>query len=127
VSAAAGIPRVLLVSADLMVSSRLGATPGVRVTTDPAAGPFDAVLVDLGGPGSAAERVAAARHVAAHHPAASGRPALVVAFGPHVARERLAEAAAAGADHVLSRGEALGGLPSLLGRWLGEDAASEDR
>jgi len=111
-------PRLLLRSPDLMIGSRLAGTPGVEVTTDPGAGPFAAVIVDLSAAGSAADLVGAARRLAADQMAAGGGSAVVVAFGPHVARERLAAAAAAGADHVVSRGELLGALPTLLAAWL---------
>lgn len=111
-------PRLLLRSPDLMIGSRLAGTPGVEVTTDPGAGPFAAVIVDLSAAGSAADLVGAARRLAADQTAAGGGSAVVVAFGPHVARERLAAAAAAGADHVVSRGELLGALPTLLAAWL---------
>ena len=47
--------------------------------------------------------------------AGSGRAA-IVAFGPHVAVDRLAEAAEAGADLVVSRGEVLGALPTVVER-----------
>ena len=113
--------RVLLLSADLMVSSRLAAQPGVAVTTDPDAAPFDAVLVDLGGSTPAAERVRVARAIADR--AGRGGAAPVIAFGPHVARDRLTEAAAAGADRVASRGEALGALPALLAATLADHDA----
>jgi hypothetical protein len=110
--------RLLLRSPDLMIASRLAGTPGVEVTTDPGAGPFAAVIVDLSAAGSAGDLVGAARRLAADQAVAGAGTAVVVAFGPHVARERLAEAAAAGADHVVSRGELLGTLPALLVAWL---------
>jgi hypothetical protein len=47
------------------------------------------------------------------------RPGRVVAFGPHVAGDRLRAAVAAGCDEAVSRGELLGGFASLLRRWLG--------
>jgi hypothetical protein len=36
-----------------------------------------------------------------------------------VAKERLAEAEAAGADATVSRGELLGGFAALVRRWVG--------
>ena len=48
--------------------------------------------------------------------AAGGQRAAIIAFGPHVAVDRLAEAATAGADLVVSRGELLGALPAVVER-----------
>jgi len=120
--------RILLVSRDLMVTSRmtgLARAAGATLETAVALGdrlpgePFAVVLVDLETAGAdaaaAVERVLAAAGRVAGTP---GEPR-VVAFGPHVAHERLARARAAGADDVVSRGELLGGLPQLLVRWLG--------
>jgi len=120
--------KVLLVSPDLMATSRVaglcrevGATlETLRSLADtPHGGPHDVVLLDLQ---SLAEDpavvVSGARLLvdsAAH--AAGGSPPTIVAFGPHVARERLALARAAGADDVVSRGELLGGFAGLLKRW----------
>ena len=42
----------------------------------------------------------------------------LIAFGPHVQKERLAESVAAGADAAVSRGELLGGFQGLVRRWL---------
>jgi hypothetical protein len=54
-------------------------------------------------------------------PSSTGTGTRIVAFGPHVARARLALARDAGADDVVSRGELLGGFAALLRRWLGGD------
>jgi hypothetical protein len=43
--------------------------------------------------------------------------ARIVAFGPHVANDRLDQAKAAGADASVSRGELLGGFPAIVKRW----------
>ena len=45
-------------------------------------------------------------------------PTRLVAFGPHVHKQRLEEAVAAGVDEAVSRGELFGSFPSLLRRWL---------
>jgi hypothetical protein len=42
-----------------------------------------------------------------------------VAFGPHVAKDRLEQAKAAGADASVSRGELLGGFPAIVKQWCG--------
>jgi DNA-binding response OmpR family regulator len=116
--------RILLVSPDLMATSRLaslcreaGATlETLRSLADsPHGGPPNVVLLDLQTlPEDPAVVVTRGRAMAA------GMEATVVAFGPHVARERLELARDAGADDVVSRGELLGGFPGLLRRWRGE-------
>ena len=123
--------RVLLVSPDLMATSRIaglcreaGATlETVRgLAETPHGGVPDVVLVDLQALAEdPAVIVTRARALAADPAAAggSGRSPAVVAFGPHVARDRLALARDAGADDVVSRGELLGGFAGLLRRWRG--------
>lgn len=122
-------PRILLVSPDLMVASRIaglavaaGAAVDTIATLDappPAAG-YVVVIVDLQGQGGdAAALVARARErLAGHGPRPETGPALV-AFGPHVAVDRLAAARAAGADDVVSRGELLGAFAAVMSRHLG--------
>jgi hypothetical protein len=51
--------------------------------------------------------------------AQTGRAARLVAFGPHVAKDRLEQAKAAGADASVSRGELLGGFPAIIKQWCG--------
>lgn len=114
---------MLLRSPDLLIASRLAGTAGIEISTDPAAGPFDVMVVDLSASGSAGDLVAAARQLAAEQAGAGQGTAVVVAFGPHVARERLAEAATAGAADVVSRGELLGGFPALVARWCDTERA----
>ncbi len=119
--------KILLVSPDLMATSRLAALcreAGASLETlrslsdSPHGGPHDVVLLDLQ---TLAEDpavvVTRARSVAANGAVDRDRPARIVAFGPHVARERLALARDAGADDVVSRGELLGGFAGLLRRW----------
>jgi len=122
--------RILLVSPDLMATSRvaaLGREHGARVETlrtldGPAPeGPCDVVLLDLQGvPGDAAVIVSRLRAVVGE-PQGDARATLprLVAFGPHVARQRLDDAVAAGADEAISRGELLGSFPALVRRWRG--------
>lgn len=114
---------ILLVTSDLMVASRIGGAaariPATVESMGPAAtprgGPYDVIVVDLEtGRRGAAELVARAREIAAAQ--AALRPARIVAFGPHVAVERLAEATAAGADLVVTRGEALQSLAAVVHR-----------
>lgn len=114
---------ILLITSDLMVSSRIAgratALPATVETVGPAAdprgGPFDLIVVDLQTAGrGAAELVSRARDLAAAQ--AELRPARIVAFGPHVAVDRLAEAKAAGADLVVTRGEAIESLAAVVER-----------
>lgn len=115
-------PRVLVVSADLMVASRLAGPAGAagvrldqRGVIAADEGPCDLVLLDLQGlKGPVEPMVAAARALAG----ASRPDVRVVAFGPHVAGEQLRAAVAAGCDEAVSRGELLGGFAALLRRWL---------
>jgi hypothetical protein len=120
--------RILLVTSDLMVSSRVtGLAAGceaaldtvVRLDAVAADGRYHVAILDLQGvPGDAGDLVSLARErLAAHGPDAGAGPALV-AFGPHVAADRLAAARAAGAD-VVSRGELLGAFATVVGRHRG--------
>ena len=110
--------RILLVSPDLMVGSRLsglaraaGHSLEQRHAVAPAAG-FDLVMLDLQGlPAGPAAAIAALRA-----PGPDGVGPRLVAFGPHVATALLDEARAAGADAVVSRGEMLGGFAAVLAR-----------
>ena len=114
---------ILLVTSDLMVASRIAGAAGpipatvesIGPAADPKGGPYDVIVVDLQTagrgdrfhPGDEFGRAAAQAHL---------RPAKIVAFGPHVAIDRLAEAQAAGADLVVTRGEALQSLPAVVNR-----------
>lgn len=120
--------RILLVSPDLMATSRLaGLCREAHATLEtlrtlgdlPHGGPFDIVLLDLQALAEdPAVIVTRARTVVSAANQADGRSATIVAFGPHIARERLDLARDAGADDVVSRGELLGGFAGLLRRWL---------
>lgn len=117
---------ILLLSPDLMVSSRIaGLASSIPATVEslgpaasaPRGGPFAVIVVDLQVNGRTAtalvERAKGFRDAQA---AAGAAPAGIVAFGPHVAVDRLAEASEAGADLVVSRGELLGALPAVVDR-----------
>jgi CheY-like chemotaxis protein len=118
---------VLLVSSDLLATSRLvaaGREADAEVETlasiagTPRAAAYDVVLLDLQSPGGdIAGRVTRVK-------ALGGEGARVIAFGPHVWKAKLDEAVAAGADEAVSRGEVLGGLPLLLTRWSGRPPES---
>jgi hypothetical protein len=120
--------RILLVSPDLMATSRMAGLcreAGASLATlrnladPPPVGPFDVALLDLQAlTEDPAVVVARTRSVMAGQNQGDPRPAVIVAFGPHVAKERLALARDAGADDVVSRGELLGGFAGLLRRWL---------
>jgi len=121
--------RILLVSPDLLSTSRLaGLARGVparletlRSLDDPApAGPFDLVLLDTHAvPADPAVSVTRLLAIVDRQRSEHGRAPRVVAFGPHVARQRLEDARAAGADEAVSRGELLGGFAALVKRWCG--------
>ena len=117
---------ILLLSPDLMVSSRIAgvaaAIPATVETLGPAAGtprsgPFAVIVVDLQVNGqSATALLERAKGIRDGQTAGGGVRAGIVAFGPHVAVDRLAEASAAGADLVVSRGEMLGSLSAVVER-----------
>jgi hypothetical protein len=122
-------PQVLLVSPDLLSTSRIaglareagGHMETLRSLDDPLpGGPYDIVLLDLqtvnGDPAVLVTRVLA---IMEPQRTQTGKAARLVAFGPHVAKDRLDQAKAAGADASVSRGELLGGFPAIVKRWCG--------
>jgi len=132
--------RILLVSPDLMATSRIAAlarecaatVETVRTLESPPSGLVGGhavVLLDLQAlSGDPAVLVAQTRALLATLPLPpSGAPdvmvarqsPLLVAFGPHVHKQRLDDARTAGADEVLSRGELLGGFSACIRRWCG--------
>jgi len=132
VTADSPAPKILLVSPDLMATSRIAGLcreAGASLETlrsladSPHGGPYDVVLLDLQAVAEdPAVIVTRSQVLARAGGAGSAAPSpRIVAFGPHVARERLALARDAGADDVVSRGELLGGFAALLRRWLGRD------
>lgn len=116
---------ILLVTSDLMVASRIAGAAGPIPATlesmgpaaEPKGGPYDVIVVDLQSAGrGATDLVSRAKAIADAQ--IHLRPAKIVAFGPHVAVDRLAEASAAGADLVVTRGEALQSLPAVVNKVL---------
>lgn len=111
--------RILLVSSDLMASSRLAGLAGslgdtltVRAAVSAAAAdgpPYDVVLLDIQSCPDPAAAIAGAR-------GCTGQGGAVIAFGPHVWKERLEAAVTAGADVAASRGEVMEGFAGLLDR-----------
>ena len=122
-------PRILLVSPDLLSTSRiagLARDAGGRLETlrslddTPPEGPFHLVLLDLQAlAGDPAVLVSRTLAIVDAQRSRTGCAAKLVAFGPHVAKDRLDQAQAAGADAAVSRGELLGGFPAILRRWGG--------
>ena len=118
--------RILLISPDLMVSSRIaGLAAGLGVAVDtvvavdatPPAGGYRVAILDLQGlRGDAADLVTRARARLATLGPGQGRGPAIVAFGPHVAADVLAAARAAGADDVVSRGALLGDFAGVIDR-----------
>lgn len=121
--------QILLVSPDLMSTSRiagLARSIDAQVETlrsleqKPQGGPYALVLVDLQGmAGDAAVIMARVRAVVTECPAQGNEPVRIVAFGPHVHKQRLDDAKAAGALAAISRGELLGSFAGLVARWVG--------
>ena len=121
-------PRILLVSPDLMVTSRVAALAreaGGTVETlrspdqAPPSATYDLVLLDLQSVPGDATMIVAQTHaiISRFDRESSDGPVRLVAFGPHVAKQRLDDAKAAGADAVVSRGELLGSFPAIIRRW----------
>ena len=121
--------QILLVSPDLMSTSRIAGMDRsaiARVETlrslddVPKNGPFALALIDLQAlAGDAAVIVSRVRAILETLPAQADAPFRLVAFGPHVHKQRLEDATAAGADAAVSRGELLGGFAGLINRWAG--------
>jgi len=122
-------PRILLVTPDLLSTSRIAglardAAARLETLRSPdgplPGGPYDLVLLDLQAlAGDPAVLVTRVRALLAGEPSETGREARLVAFGPHVAKQRLDLARDAGADAAISRGELLGGFPAILKRYCG--------
>lgn len=120
---------ILLVSPDLMSTSRmagLARSIGAQIETlrsldqQPQGGPYTLVLVDLQAmTGDAAVIISRVRAVVAACAGQGEEPVRIVAFGPHVHKQRLEDAKAAGALAAVSRGELLGGFAGLVARWVG--------
>lgn len=119
----------LLLTADLGCSSKssgAAARAGVELNVamsaaalleKAAARPADVVMLDLTMPGVAlADLVAQLKAL----PVPAGA---VIAFGPHVHEGKLAAAAAAGCDLVVTRGQFHAQLEQLLGRYRRKDDA----
>lgn len=118
--------QILLISPDLMSTSKLagltrqadGLLETLRSLEDsPRGSHFDVVLVDVQAfADDPAVLVARVLGLLDSLPEKKP-PARLIAFGPHVHKQRLDEAVAAGVDEAVSRGELFGGFPSLIRRW----------
>jgi CheY-like chemotaxis protein len=122
--------KVLLVSPDLLATSRIAGLcreAGASLETlrslshTPHGGPHDLVLLDLQSIVEDPAVIVARARTLVRQQGSKGRERVcrIIAFGPHVAKERLDLARDAGADDAVSRGELLGGFPALLRRWRG--------
>ena len=118
--------QILLISPDLMSTSKLagltrqadGLLETLRSLEDsPRGSHFDVVLLDVQAfADDPAVLVARVLGLLDSLPEKKP-PARLIAFGPHVHKQRLDEAVAAGVDESVSRGELFGGFPSLIRRW----------
>lgn len=95
--------RVDLVATPALVLERLSTSPGTNAET----APCSALFVDLGHPAADLAALVAAAH-------ARTPPVRVIAFGAHVATDRLAAAQAAGCDEVMPRGRFSAQLVDIL-------------
>ncbi|MCX7402200.1 MAG: hypothetical protein NTY87_03650 [Planctomycetia bacterium] len=122
--------QILLISPDLLSTSRIAGLAkdfAGRVETlrnldnMPHGGPFDLILLDTGAvPGDPAVIVARCLTIIEMQRALaeqSGKHPKLIAFGPHVAKQRLEDSKSAGAFDTVSRGELLGSFSSLVKRW----------
>jgi hypothetical protein len=119
--------KILLISADLMAASQIAglaraanAVVEIRSALPADSGELtaDLVLLDMQSLKDPPDVIVSrARELVG--PLPGGHPPRIVAFGPHVWKERLAAAVAGGADAAVSRGELLGGFPALVQRWTG--------
>jgi hypothetical protein len=119
--------KILLISGDLMAASQIAglaraanADVETRSTLPADSGELaaDLVLLDMQSLKDPPDLIVSrTRQLVAPPPGA--HPPRIVAFGPHVWKERLAAAVAAGADAAVSRGELFGGFPALVQRWTG--------
>ncbi len=82
---------------------------------------FDLVLIDLGSLRDSPDDLL--RQVKSRLTQQPQPP--IVAFGPHVHKQRLDAAVQAGCSEAVSRGELIGGFAACIGRWCGggSDAA----
>ncbi len=123
-------PRILLISPDLLSTSKLaglvkqagGLLETLRALDESPRSPaYQLAILDLQAfPDDPAVVVARVRSLLDGLEKPADRPPRLVAFGPHVHRQRLEDAVAAGVDEAVSRGELFGGFPALYRRWMGE-------
>jgi AmiR/NasT family two-component response regulator len=116
--------KVLLLSADLNALERLAGAAAARGDTVSIVQESDALAANVAGGEIVFVDLATPRlDLAALVPLLRSSPRAVravVAFGPHVQRERLAAARAAGCDAVVSRGEFHASVEDLLAKLAGD-------
>jgi CheY-like chemotaxis protein len=117
---------ILFLTNDLMFTSRVaGATTRLGMTLKTTGTP--AALIDL----LAAERESLVlldlsllgldpRALVAELKTIANPPRAIIAYGPHVHENRLADAVAAGCDEVLSRGQFSARMEETLAKWRGQ-------
>ena len=122
---------ILLLSQDLMVTSRVSGVAGTlnisflsvssthNLQSAWKASPADLVAVDLTLPGLDVEEVVQWIH-------ARQTRSIVIAFGPHVQTKTLAKAEQSGCDHVYVRGEFFAQMQHILRQAVAQHTASKD-
>ena len=119
--------KILLISPDLMSTSKLaglakeagGLLETLRnLSEQPRSKQYDLVLLDIQAFQEDPAVLVAKVRFLLDSISQKGGSMKLIAFGPHVHKQRLDDAVAAGVDEAVSRGELFGGFPALLRRWL---------
>ena len=118
---------ILLISPDLMSTSKLaglakeanGLLETLRsLSEQPRSKHYDLVLLDIQAFQEDPAVLVAKVRLLLDNISQKDTDMRLIAFGPHVHKQRLDDAVAAGVDEAVSRGELFGGFPALLRRWI---------
>ncbi len=119
--------KILLISPDLMSTSKLaglakeagGLLETLRsLSEQPRSKHYDLVLLDIQAFQEDPAVLVAKVRLLLDSISQKDMSMKLIAFGPHVHKQRLDDAVAAGVDEAVSRGELFGGFPALLRRWV---------
>jgi hypothetical protein len=119
--------KILLISPDLMSTSKLaglakeagGLLETLRsLSEQPRSKHYDLVLLDIQAFQEDPAVLVAKVRLLLDSISQKDTSMKLIAFGPHVHKQRLDDAVAAGVDEAVSRGELFGGFPALLRRWV---------